>query len=191
MEWLTQQKMIKWLIVILLVVNIISLSIIWILVTKNNPPRLGGEKPLGIMEMMQKELNLSEEQQKKFNELRESNSAHTRDLFNQINKMKNILSDEVNKIPMDTLKVNKLIGDLGVIQSQIEKLRVKHFNELLSLCTPEQREKFIPVLKNIYSGPPPRDRIGERPNPKPGEDRFNDPFRFPPDRRVPPPDQSR
>ena len=60
MEWITQIKMSKWIILTLFVINIVTITIMWtyILKDKQPPPRDFRERPQDPVALMQRELNL-------------------------------------------------------------------------------------------------------------------------------------
>lgn len=166
MDWITQNKPIKWLIGILLVVNILTITIIWILVMRDKqPPPFGfAGKPPGGGELLQKELNLSDEQKKQFEDARKENFAQSDVLFKELNEVRTKYFGELQNEKTDTALVNSLLKRISAIQIELEKLRFEHFRYLLSICTAEQKEKFKPILKEILVGKPPR----ELDNGKPG-----------------------
>ncbi len=168
MDWMTQNKLIKWLIGILLVVNILTITIIWILVARDKQPpqfdRVG--KPPGGADQLQKELNLTEAQKKQFEDARKENFAQADVLFKELNELKTKYFGELQNEKTDTVLVNSLLRRIGAIQIDLEKHRFEHFRYLLSLCSAEQKEKFKPILKEFLVGKPPRE-IGKG-KPMPG-----------------------
>lgn len=181
MDWITQNKPIKWLIGILLVVNILTITIIWILVTREiqPPPFDRGGNPSGGADLLQKELNLTDEQKKQFEDARKENFAKSDVLFQQLIDVEDNYFVELQKEKADTVLVNDLLSKISSIQIALEKLRFKHFRYLLSLCTTEQKEKFKPILRNLLVGKPPREHDKGKPGPGiPGKEGMKD---------VPPP----
>ena len=159
MDWMTQNKPIKWLIGILLVVNVLTITIIWILVARDKqPPPFGFTgKPPGGGELLQKELNLTEVQKKQFEDARKENFAQSDVLFKELNEVKTKYFGELQNEKTDTELVNSLLRRISAIQIDLEKLHFEHFRYLLSICTKEQKEKFKPILKEILVGKPPRE----------------------------------
>jgi len=168
MDWMTQNKLIKWLIGILLVVNILTITIIWILVSRDKLPpqfdRVG--KPPGGAEQLQKELNLTEAQKKQFEDARKKSFAQADVLFKELNELKTKYFGELQNEKTDTVLVNSLLRKIGAIQIDLEKQRFEHFRYLLSICTAEQKEKFKPILKEFLVGKPPR--LNDKGKPMPG-----------------------
>ena len=184
MDWMTQNKPIKWLIGILLVVNILTITIIWILVTRENqPPPFGfNGKPPGGGELLQKELNLSDVQKKQFEDSRKENFKQADIFFVRLDEAKKQYFDELQKDNPDTVFVNNILTKISSIQIELEKLRFEHFRYLLSLCSKEQKEKFKPILKDFLVGKPPREIDKGKPEREfPGKDGMKDVPPPPPD----------
>ena len=154
-----QSKPIKWLIGILLVVNVLTITTIWILVARDKQPpqfdRVG--KPPGGADLLQKELNLSDVQKKQFEDARKENFSKSDVLFKKLMDIKNNYFGELQKEKTDTVLVNGLLSKISSVQIELEKLHFEHFRYLLSICTKEQKEKFKPILKEILVGKPPRE----------------------------------
>lgn len=161
----------KWIIGILLAVNIFSITIVWILVTKEKRPphEMNHEKPPAAEKMLQKELNLTDQQVIKFEELRKENFERMKVKIDKLNELKRQLSGQIFVAAKDTVKINRLTGEIGELQAGMEKLLFNHFSELVSLCSDEQKEKFKPILQKVISGNPP----GNMPERKPGFEKGN------------------
>lgn len=179
MDWITQSKYIKLLIGILLAVNIITISIIWILIfDKKKPPAFDpGKKPPGVVEMIKKEIGLSDAQAKQFERLRKENFDLTNTTFKKMDGLKKLLSEEFANETKDTALIHSLTNKMGILISELERQRIKHFSDLLSFCTKEQKEKLKPILKNMIGGKPPQENQApgippkDGPMPMPGSDR--------------------
>ena len=72
MDLIKQNKFIGWVIAILIVLNIVSLSIIWIQSKNNNnyPQKDQSVSQPGPVKLIQKEIGMSDEQANKFTEMR-------------------------------------------------------------------------------------------------------------------------
>lgn len=172
MDWILQNKLIKWLIGVLLIVNILTITIIWILITHDKQPPLfeRGGKPPGGKELMQRELNLTDLQTQQFENARKENFEKSQILFKQLDSAKKQYFEELLKEKSDTALVNSILLKMNSIQMELEKLRFGHFKYLLSLCNSEQREKFAPTLKEFIVGKPPQEKGKGGPDTPPGMD---------------------
>lgn len=183
-----QNKPIKWLIGILLVVNVLTITVIWILVARDKqpPPFDRGGKPSDGADLLQKELNLTDAQKKQFEDSRKENFAKSDVLFQQLMNVKNNYFGELRKERTDTVLVNSLLSKISSVQIELEKLRFEHFKYLLSICNSEQKEKFMPILKEFLVGKPPREMDKGKPMPGfPGKEGMKDnPPPPPPDGKM-------
>jgi hypothetical protein len=170
MDWITQSKYIKWLIGILLAINLVTISIIWILIIdrKGPAPFEGDKRPQGTIEMMKKEINLSDDQLKLFEKLRKENFERAKLFFEKIDSAKKLLSEELADDKLDTVLINSLTNKIGILFAEMEKQRLKHFHDLLSICTKEQKEKLTLIFKNLIGGKPPQNMPMEGPMPQGG-----------------------
>lgn len=175
MDWNNQSKFTKWFIIILIAVNIITITMMWIFLTRERkvPPFEGINNPRGSIGIMQKELNLSNDQISDFEKLRIENFDKSKELMAKIDDLKQKLSVELVEENKDTVKINFITNEIGLLFSDMEKLRFNHFEKLIALCTPEQKEKLEPILQNIIARNPQLERKdggpGFRNNDKPRE----------------------
>lgn len=180
MNWITENSVLKWLVVVLLLFNVITLTTIWLSVlNRKEPPPMREEKnpPPNPMNLMQKELNLSNKQMKMFEEKRKQLFSVSDSLFDHMRGLQKKLTDQLLKKEENPALVDSVTNQIGTVQAKLEKLRFEHFKELLAVCTPEQREKFAPVLRQIMEMKPP-DANHHDPEFNPGKDgRGKPPFK--------------
>lgn len=159
MDWINKNNFLKWLVIVLLAINTISIIFIWtnILNRKGPPEMMKPGPPPDKNDFLQKELSLTEEQAQKFEEKRKEFFSASDKLFAKMNVLQNELTNNLFSPKNNPVSADSIINQIGVIQADLEKLRFNHFKELLSLCTPEQREKFIPIIKKITERKPPDD----------------------------------
>lgn len=158
MDWITQNKFIKWLIGILLVANILTISIIWMLTLRNQStaPQHTNEKtrPSESVNLMEKELNLTIDQTKQYEILRQQHLERSKNFDEKKTDLKRQIAGEVFKAKPDTTLVDSLTKKIGLLEVELEKLRFVHFKEFVSIISPEQKEKFKPLLLAVYDRKP-------------------------------------
>jgi periplasmic protein CpxP/Spy len=183
MDWINKNNFLKWLVIVLLVINTLSIIFIWTnILNRKEPPEMRkfGPPPDKI-DFLQKELNLTDEQAQKFEEYRKEFFSASDKLFTEMNMLQNELTGNLLKKENVPAVTDSIINQIGKIQAALEELRFNHFKELLSLCTPEQKEKFIPIIKKITERKPPPDRkegAGFPGDHKPGEPPFEPKDKF-------------
>ncbi len=158
MDWITKNKFNTWLILILLAVNILTVSIIWMQTLKERnpilPPPVGIEQKPESVSLMQRTLNLSDEQTKQFEKMRENHFARSKIVNEKILELKRQIVKQIFSDKKDTVLVSSLCNQIGALETDLEKLRFKHFTEFVSICTPGQKEIFEPVLMELYGRRP-------------------------------------
>ncbi len=149
MDILSKQKLTNILIIILVIVNIGSLSFIWFREANRPPlPPLPSNPPglENVARFLDKELELSKVQGKRFDELRKEHFETTKKYEDKIAAYKKeILLESFKKSP-DMQKIKAISDSIGSVQKGYELFLSEHFQKLASICKPEQREK----LKDIF-----------------------------------------
>ena len=149
MDILSKQKLTNILIIILIIINIGSLSFIWYKEVHRPPLPPSPQNPPNrenVNRFLDKELNLNEEQEQKFKELRKEHFENTRKFDDKIAGYKREILSESFKQNPDIQKIKALTDSIGSLQEAYELFLSEHFQKLASLCKPGQREK----LKDIF-----------------------------------------
>jgi hypothetical protein len=158
MDWANQNKFKNSLIGILLFLNLLTVSIIWMQTAKRNeqPPKEQGNRPSESINLMRTALDLDEGQTQQFQKLRAVQLGQSKKYNDRLDDLKRGLAEELfTKSPDTTLARLKAV-EIGEMQAYLELLRFTHFKELLAICSPEQKEKLKPILIEIFSRKPPK-----------------------------------
>lgn len=166
MDWINQNRLTKLLIVVLLAVNILTVSIIWmqnmqkkeLLPSEAVPPRQ-------TVELMQNTIDLTDDQTERFAIMREEHFAKRRIVETKIASLNRQIFEEMFGGKKDTVKINGLYSQIAVKLTEIEKLRIGHFARLASICNEEQKEKLKRLLMSTVDSPGPMERRGNPPPP--------------------------
>ena len=172
----TKNRVINWGIVFLVTVNMGVLGTLGVLFFRRSP----GPDPA--QHFLQEELQLTETQMQKVEELKGLYQGKMKTINDEANELKEAIMEEVFLSSPDTEKVDQLAEEIGAKQAELERLRFQHFLELKSLFQPEQTQKFQAFIRDIFR-PPAGQEIPLEQNRPPRPDE-------PPDRRRPP-DQKR
>jgi len=159
MDIFTKNRATNWMIVLLVILNVSSLTTIWFLQLRQSPlPQ--DNRPDNVRHFLEQELRLTEEQAQQFEELRKQHFVETKAIHEEASQLKKTIMDELFASPPDTAKVESLAEQIGSKQTELEQLRFYHFLNLKSLCEPEQVEKFQALIHEIFQppGPPEADR---------------------------------
>ncbi len=137
-------KFLKTVIFILLIINIGTLSFLWINhPPKDNGPHRGGE----IGEYLMHELKFNPEQRKQFEQLREEHRSAVKGWRDANEKLRGELFDLMGVYPSDSTRILQLADSISSVQKKIEISTFYHFQKVRTICTPEQQNEFDQVIK--------------------------------------------
>ncbi len=153
MDYFSKNKISLWIIVILVLLNLFTLSTIWYnqFRTPDRPPRQEvGHRRQGLKVLEQK-LNLTAEQITVFADIRQRHFEKMEPLQKEIFSCRRELMDELYKTEPDTVRISSLAKRIGEKEILRERYIFEHFMEMKSACTPEQKEKFEILLKQLMA----------------------------------------
>ncbi len=194
----TKNKLLTWLVILLLIANVASIALFWI--GKNKPPRPAQNgSPAAFLT---KELQLDSMQQQLFEVLRKEHHDSAEKIRAQIKDAKEAFFSLLKQATVvDSTKEN-LSKSISVLSEKLDLLTFNHFQKLRTICKPEQQEKFDDLILQVThmisqqrprgpagDRPPPRDHNGKRPPPPEGREADGPPPEGPPPGSDgPPPD---
>jgi Spy/CpxP family protein refolding chaperone len=159
MDVFKQNKILFWIIIILVVINLGTIAGMWFLHFGRKPhheillpqhPMPDRKSPgIGRFEMLGTELKFNEEQMIKFNELRAGHQQEMKNYADKINGIKKKILADISMPEPDTAKANELFTEIGHYQASIEKEIFNHFRRIKMICTDEQKQKLNEILKDI------------------------------------------
>ncbi|MDR3593257.1 periplasmic heavy metal sensor [Clostridium sp.] len=168
MDLINQNKFKNWLIIVLLAINLLTVSIIWMQIANRNEPQAVPQdnRSSESVNLMKKVLDLDEGQTKQFEKMHKDQLDKSKMYNDRLTDLKKQLAEELFKETPDTSQVNLKAKEIGDLQSKIESIKFNSFKELLAICTPEQKEKLKPVLIELFGRKPPKEDLKEekRPN---------------------------
>lgn len=144
MDWLAKQKIYSILIIVLIVINIMILALLWF--DKPKPPEQFRQKPGDMNMFLQKELALSDEQEKGFEKLRQTLFDSTEKINQELRDQKRQLQMEAFSDNPDQSKVDSVVSQIASLQKQLEEQMFNHFSELKKVLNKEQLIKFSKLL---------------------------------------------
>jgi hypothetical protein len=97
------------------------------------------------------ELGFNGQQQTVFRESRIKFRDNARPLFMEIRQLNGAIMEETLKDNPDTLKLDALSMEIGVLQARAKQLTVRHLLEVKSIATPDQQEKLEAFYRELLS----------------------------------------
>jgi len=154
MDFITKNKLAFWAIVILIILNITTLSLVLL---RGGPPRpeerfmRGPEDapPPDALMFLEKELNFSREQAEQLKLLRETHFKGSKELLDSIHLLKKEILSELRNEISDPEKIKSPASEIGKLQTEFELMIFNHFAEIKNVCDKEQKIKFANLIDEI------------------------------------------
>ena len=161
MDVIQQNKFKNQLIIVLLAINLITVSVLWMQVFKKDAPmqKAPESRPGESVNLMKQALDLNDGQTKQFEKMQADQLEQSKKYNDHLTELKKQLADELFHKNPDTTLVNSKAKEIGELQSKVEVVRFKQFNKLMAILTPEQKEKLKPVLSDLFGRKPPREDV--------------------------------
>jgi len=171
---LKKNNRLGWVVLLLIVMNIVSLSVLWVGHTKG-PGKGRGDGPGG--KFLEERLQLTTAQTRQLRDIREEHFQTMKNLTDDLRKKRERLHGLPRTGDNDS-QLDELASEVGNAQAKIETAIYDHFSQIRAICTEEQRELLDKIMMDVLqrgngrmgpgNGPPPRRPSGpegERPGP--------------------------
>ncbi len=150
-----KQKRYLWItVIVLLILNISSLTVLWMGRPDGSRPQKAQNDPATeanrIQELLKAELDFDETQSLQYLKLRREHRQKAVQLQKDISRIKKQMFDEVLvENPKQELS-DSLLALAQEKQAQLEKITFQHFLDLKKLCKPEQQDKLKILLNEFF-----------------------------------------
>jgi hypothetical protein len=145
-----QTNIFKWLVILLVVLNIGILATVWF---KHFPPPPdemrrppNGEK---VADFLIEQLNFSAQQLADFTKLKQAHSQAVDSIRESGKETHRLFFENLKTEKQDTVMVNELAQAISANQMQIELVTFKHFEQVRKLCDEKQKEKFDEIIQEV------------------------------------------
>lgn len=165
---LKKNNRLGWVVLLLIVMNIVSLSVLWIGYAKR-PDKGRGDGPGG--KFLEERLQLTTAQTDQLREIRQDHFGRMRHLTQDFQEKRKRLHN-LPRTGNNDSQLDELVSAVGVAQGKIEKEIYLHFSELRAICTDEQKEILDTIIIDVLqrgdrrggpgNGPPPCRPSGPR-----------------------------
>jgi hypothetical protein len=149
----------KGLLALLVIVNFVTLATLWFFYLRRPrfepPPRNEGRGP-DVQMFLRRELDLNEDQARKFEELRDAFLSSLPALQEDIQRLRVALMSEMFVAEPDVKKIDTLAAEIGAREADMTKRLFYHFKDLVAVCRPDQKQKFELLMSDLLRmiGPP-------------------------------------
>jgi Spy/CpxP family protein refolding chaperone len=156
MNTVAKNKLLTWLVILLLVANAASIAMFWLSRGKKPPAPKGTPQ-----EFLVRELKLDSKQQEQFDVLRKEHRKAADQLREKIKEAKESFFDLLKQANVtDSLK-QSAAKNVSTYTEELDLLTLDHFQKLRALCTAEQQKKFDEIIQQVT-------RMMGAPRPPPG-----------------------
>lgn len=150
MNYFSRKSVIGWVVILLIIVNIGAISIfVYHLYFKKDFTEQGPQHP-GPDSFMVKELGLDKQQSAQFMVMKKAHMDKVHAFVTRIKEEKQLLAKNVVAETADTLKLDSIADNIGVLYASIRKANTRHYFELKKICTPQQQIKLAEIFGNVF-----------------------------------------
>lgn len=150
-----QQKWLLWLVVILLVTNIFTLSFYWLKdkPAKGAPTANAADREKRMGQFMVNELKLSPDQETIYWKLRDTLVTQQKPVLDSIRAAKKRFFDllKMQQGPQYDSLLTQRGEDIAKLQRQLDLITIHHFERVRAICTQDQLVKFDTVIAEIVN----------------------------------------
>jgi hypothetical protein len=168
MNVLIKNKLITYLVILLLVANCITMGRYWWQQYHNAHPLSSANEPKGASAFLIEKLGFDSVQLNLFRQLQEAHHQAISRVQDSIHLAKNQFFDLLEK---DTVSEQALMNGASVAafqQTQLDRITFDFFKSIQAICKPDQKIIFRQIIREAL-------RIMARPQPPPGGRRLDDP----------------
>ena len=147
MEILSNKRFLWMVILILLVLNIATLTTVWVNRWNDRIPRISESRlPVQRDHFLKHELNLTADQQVEFDKLM---NKHREQLESKVNEIRTLREKLMSMIRNQEFSPDSedIVRRIGEKQSELELLNYNHFKEVMAICDDEQKLIFLETLR--------------------------------------------
>lgn len=144
----TKIKILSIAVVVLLLVNLTTLASIWPYIDLRNftftPP-----SPENPKEFIINKLNLDEQQQQVFEDLRKEHFEEMKNLQASILDEKEAMYDQLKSNLPDTVAAYGHIARIMQQEERLDHITMEHFRKVRAICTDEQKQHFDVIIDKV------------------------------------------
>ncbi|MEM7110030.1 MAG: hypothetical protein AAF519_17515 [Bacteroidota bacterium] len=140
-------KMLVILVIVLIVINITTVSFLWFKDAPHQKRMRSGSSPK-VEGFLKRKLGLNDEQQRLFQEARKAHFKESRKFMEEMKRFRKQLL--VYSGTNNAVVVDSLFSKLSRVQSDFERLNFEHIQELRSYCSENQQIAFDSVMGSMF-----------------------------------------
>jgi Spy/CpxP family protein refolding chaperone len=153
MNFFDKNRLIFWVLTVLVVVNISALVSFFIYPKTQEPNRPCCSPEEQQCNAFRDELNLSENQTLQVGEINRNYKSAAEPISMAIKQVRADIITELEQARPDTVQIDSLVNRLSGLQTNIQKENIKQYQALKQVCTTEQAHKLSALFRDLYRCP--------------------------------------
>ncbi|MDN5204760.1 periplasmic heavy metal sensor [Fulvivirgaceae bacterium BMA10] len=151
MNYFTKNRMMIIAVVILVILNIITISMLWFPRHMRTPAHHSTKikKQPNVERYLERQLKLSSEQINDFKKLRADHFRESRELIGEIQELKQKMFTHLSSGHDNEAEVDDITRALGQKQAALELATYNHFKALWEICDDTQKKRFDKVIHTV------------------------------------------
>lgn len=164
MKILSNIKFLWIIILILIILNIASITAVWIEERGDEVPVLRERSMMNRRDhFLKNELNFTSEQQVQFDSLLDKHRDQHRTKLEEIRTLREELMSMMRNQEF-TSEAENIVREIGEKQSELELMNYQHFREVMSICDEDQKQIFLETIRRAVGPHYGRPDFNERNN---------------------------
>lgn len=147
MNFFSNNRVLFWILMFLVLVNISVLAGYFIIFRNPVNPSVSTSRPGWALK---KELSLTAEQTVKVQAINAAYKAAADPLIQNIQETKAGLLNELSRESTDTSVVSDLSNQISIAQKKLQSVNINQFLDLKKVCSPEQTKKLAQIYAEMY-----------------------------------------
>lgn len=152
MESYQKNKLLFWIMIFLIVVNLSALATYFLFPRKATVVSCA-DPSAGPGCMLHEELGLTQEQAEQVDAINARYVEVSGPLADEIREMRSAVLNELSSDMPDTLRLNGYSEELSQLQGRLHRQNMKHYLELKQVCTPDQALRLSSLYRELYGCP--------------------------------------
>lgn len=149
MKILENIKFLWIIILVLVIVNIASLTAVWIEEKGDEVPFLRERVMMNRRDhFLKRELNFTPAQQAQFDSLLENHRDEIQEKMEEIRTLREELMGLMRNQAF-TADAENIVRQIGEKQSELELMNYQHFKEVMTICNEEQKQIFLQTIRRV------------------------------------------
>ena len=161
MNFFSKNRLIFWVLIILVAVNIAALVSFFVYPKTQVAPACCPPEEQQCIDYRD-ELNLSEKQTLQVNAINKQYMESAEPIAKAIKEARAGILTELEEEAPDTMKLDTLAHRLAMLQLKIQKENIKQYSALKRVCTKEQAHRLSALYRDLYGCPMQKDQVKHR-----------------------------